>query len=295
MAQFQRDVTTGELTFQGCVADNDTGFVACAQDTDGLLDAIGIVVSPDGDNVYATGEGDDTVVRFAREFEDADADGVPDPSDACPGEGGPASNSGCPVSAAPVPETPLQSGLPPPVANETVNLGVVEGVVRIKLPGQSDFFVMEGPIQVPVGTIIDTTQGRVRLTSASDTSGGTRSAEFWDGLFEVGQTEGKQATELITVLELVPKVGCDGRKKGEGNGLWGDGDAGHATEGRRGSGLTTREAVWFVGDTCKKFTAAKVKEGKVSFRDFVLDKTVKLSKGDSYVAGRAGYNKKKKK
>ena len=63
--------------------------------------------------------------------------------------------------------------------------------MRIKLPGTSDFFVMEGEIQVPIGTIIDTTQGRVRLVSASDNNGGTRTAEFWDGVFEVQQDRGQ--------------------------------------------------------------------------------------------------------
>jgi hypothetical protein len=173
------------------------------------------------------------------------------------------------------------------VANETVNLGVVEGTVRIKLPGQNDFFVLEGEAQVPIGTIIDTTEGRVRLVSASNNSGGTRVAEFWDGVFEVQQEE-KRGT-LTTVLDLVPKYGCGksgeitGRKKG-GNGLWGsESGGGHKTKGNKGSGAT-RGTIWFVGDTCNKKTIAKVEEGKVKFKDFEEKKTVTLKPGDKYVA-----------
>ena len=45
------------------------------------------------------------------EFPDADSDGIPDSSDACPNQAGPASNSGCPI---PEPEEPPSSDTTPP-------------------------------------------------------------------------------------------------------------------------------------------------------------------------------------
>jgi hypothetical protein len=185
-------------------------------------------------------------------------------------------------------------GATPPVPNQTATATVVSGVVRIKLPGSDEFIVLDGPTEIPLGTIVDTTEGRVELVTAKDSQGGTRSAEFFDGVFEVDQEKGKgkkrKAGALTTVLKLVPKVGCGkaavtGRGKG-GNGLWGsENGGGHKTKGNKGSG-STRGTIWFVGDRCDGTTVGKVKEGKVLFRDFAKKKTIVLRKGDSYVAGK---------
>jgi hypothetical protein len=183
-------------------------------------------------------------------------------------------------------------GTAPPVANETVNAAVVSGVVRIKLPGSDDFIVLDGPTEIPLGTIVDTTEGRVELVSASDAQGGTRSAEFYDGVFEIDQekTKGKKRKGggLTTVLDLVPGVGCGKavEPRAKGNGLWGsEKGGGHKTNGNKGSG-STRGTVWFIGDRCDGTTVGKVKEGKIRFRDFEKKETIVLRKGDSYVAGK---------
>ena len=185
-------------------------------------------------------------------------------------------------------------GAAPPVPNETVNAAVVSGVVRIKLPGSNDFILLEGPTEIPLGTVIDTTEGRVELVSAKDVQGGTRSAEFFDGVFEVDQEKtkgkGRKAGALTTVLDLVPGVGC-GKRQGppataKGNGLWGsEKGGGHKTNGNKGSG-STRGTIWFVGDRCDGTTVGKVKEGKIRFRDFEKKETIVLRKGDTYVAGK---------
>jgi hypothetical protein len=210
---------------------------------------------------------------------DTDGDGVPDSSDACPTDPGPASNNGCP-------EDPRQ--IEPPVALDSVNIGVVDGVILIKRPGDADFIPLEGTAHIPLGTIIDARNGTVEIVSAKDFTGGTRVARFWDGVFEVQQEE--KGEGLITVLELVPKFGCGkksgitGRKKG-GNGLWGsESGGGHKTKGNKGSGAT-RGTIWFVGDTCNGKTIGRVTEGKIKFRDFKKKKTITLKPGDKYVAG----------
>ncbi|HYI44311.1 MAG TPA: beta-propeller fold lactonase family protein [Actinomycetota bacterium] len=66
IVHFDRDTTTGDLTFQGCIQDNDSGSDACAGSTDGLDSAIEVVVSPDGESVYATSYSDSAIVRFDR-------------------------------------------------------------------------------------------------------------------------------------------------------------------------------------------------------------------------------------
>ena len=89
----------GELTPAGCIDDNDTGADGCAGSADGLDGARSVAVSPDGKSVYAASNNDDAIARFDREPLDSDGDGVPDFSDGCPAEPGPASNGGCPLPA----------------------------------------------------------------------------------------------------------------------------------------------------------------------------------------------------
>jgi DNA-binding beta-propeller fold protein YncE len=63
---FDRNATSGLLTFLGCIDDNDTGPDLCTQTTNGLNGASGIVTSPDGTAVYAAGFQDDALVWFDR-------------------------------------------------------------------------------------------------------------------------------------------------------------------------------------------------------------------------------------
>jgi DNA-binding beta-propeller fold protein YncE len=65
VARFRR-ATTGRLSSKGCVEDNDTGTIGCAQTTDGLDFPAEVVVSADGESVYVAGEFDDSVVHLRR-------------------------------------------------------------------------------------------------------------------------------------------------------------------------------------------------------------------------------------
>jgi hypothetical protein len=199
-------------------------------------------------------------------------------------------------SLVPLPAGPPPGGdapLGPPIPNQTVNTQAVEGTVLVKLPGETEFTPLEGKSQIPVGSQLDTTNGKVEIESASDFSGGTRIGQFYGGIFTVTQND--KGGGLITHMQLVPRVGCGkpkssagvhaSGKKGSGNGMWGsEKGGGHSTGGKKGSG-SARGTIWFVGDRCDGTTLAKVTEGKVKFRDFERKKTVTLKAGDRYVAG----------
>jgi 6-phosphogluconolactonase (cycloisomerase 2 family) len=58
--------STGALQAKGCIDDNDSGLDTCAKSTNGLDTTTGIAVSADGKSVYTVAEGDEAVVRFAR-------------------------------------------------------------------------------------------------------------------------------------------------------------------------------------------------------------------------------------
>jgi hypothetical protein len=179
-------------------------------------------------------------------------------------------------------------GLPLPVAGKTVNLKVKAGTVRFKLPGSKHFVTLTDPKQVPLGTIIDTTNGRVTLTSAADTGGDTQHAWFYRGIFKVGQTKGSKP---ITSLALAgPKPSCGARasaaaakkKKPKTRRLWGDGSGSFRTQGQFSS-ATVRGTRWVVIDECRG-TLTIVTKGVVAVRDFHRHKTVLVRAGHRYLA-----------
>jgi hypothetical protein len=178
-------------------------------------------------------------------------------------------------------------GLPPPVAGKTVNLKVKAGTVRFKLPGSRHFVTLTDPKQVPLGTIIDTTHGRVTLTSAADTGGDTQHAWFYRGIFKVGQTKGSKP---VTSLALAgPKPSCGARasaakKKPKTRRLWGDGSGSFRTQGQFSS-ATVRGTRWVVIDECRG-TLTIVTKGVVAVRDFRRHKTVLVRAGHRYLARR---------
>jgi hypothetical protein len=177
--------------------------------------------------------------------------------------------------------------LSPPVIRKTANLVKPRGTVTIKLPGKKKFRSLKEDEQVPVGTTVNVKNGRITLITAADSKGGTANADFYDGIFKIGQTKGKKP---ITVLTLVEKLSCPAsgnqatvaKKKTKKRRLWGDGKGHFRTKGRN-SAATVLGTKWLVQDTCTT-TLTKVARGKVSVRDFVKKKTVLVTKGHKYVA-----------
>jgi hypothetical protein len=176
----------------------------------------------------------------------------------------------------------------PPVAGQTVNALPASGTVRIRLPGTSRFVVLQAGQQIPVGTIIDTTKGRVTLVAAADRQGGTAQADFYDGIFKLGQTK---AAKPVTTLDLVEKLSCGRAKrataaarKKKKRQLWGDGKGRFRTDGEFSS-ATVRGTRWLTQDRCDS-TLTKVARGSVSVRDFVKRRTVVVRAGRQYVAKR---------
>jgi hypothetical protein len=186
-------------------------------------------------------------------------------------------------------------GPPPPVAGQSVNLKPVQGVVKTKCPGNRDFGKIERAIQIPLSCIVDARNGTVDLTASKGSSGQTQSADFWGGIFGVGQESGddKQA-----VLTLAGRLECEQRKglrkkkggrvnlrrgRGAGRKLWGSGKGSYTSAGSHGA-ATVRGTTWLVVDRCDGSTLFKVAEGTVWVKDFAKDIQVVLQAGESYVA-----------
>jgi hypothetical protein len=171
--------------------------------------------------------------------------------------------------------------LAPPQAGKTVNAFVVRGKVRIKRRGSRKFVELAAGEQIPVGTTVDTTKGRVTIVAAGD-----QTADFYDGIFRIGQTS---AATPLTTLTLVEKLRCPragkasiAAKRKKKRRLWGDGSGKFRTEGKH-SAATVVGTKWLVEDRCTT-TLTRVVSGVVSVRDFGKRKTVRVRAGKKYVA-----------
>lgn len=134
---------------------------------------------------------------------DSDGDGVRDSADTCPTVPAPTPD-GCPRSTAP----------PPPVLAKSVNVEPVKGQVFVSVPAGAArasatvpgikgrrFVALSQAKQIPVGSLLDTRRGTVRLTSASGSGTATQSSDFVSGVFEVRQS-GKGSAKGLTELRL---------------------------------------------------------------------------------------------
>src|SRR4051794_15584153 len=204
--------------------------------------------------------------------------------------------------------------LPPPVPGKSVNVQVVSGQVSIKRPGSGrarqagaakGFVPLSGPANVPVGSQLDTSKGRVALTSAADTAGAkTQTSDFYKGIFQVKQTvptkKPKRPKALVTDLVLKGEIArsqcaplkgarsaTDAATKKKGpksvlGKLWGSGKGKFRTDGKY-SAATVRGTIWLVEDRCEG-TFTKVTRGTVQVRDLKRRKTVTVKAGHSYLA-----------
>ena len=180
----------------------------------------------------------------------------------------------------------VQQSPPEPELRKTVVVEEASGTVRVRLKGSNKFVALDEVQDIPLGSTIDTLKGRVTLTAAADKQGNTATADFYDGVFKVGQTKGAKP---FTVLTLTEKLSCSKRgqastaaKRKTKRRLWGNGTGRFRTDGSYSS-ATVRGTIWLTQDHCDR-TATKVTRGSVTVRDFVKKKTIVVRKGDQYVA-----------
>jgi Ca2+-binding RTX toxin-like protein len=181
--------------------------------------------------------------------------------------------------------------LPPPQIGRSVTVAPARGVVKVRQPGGRTVVLRAGD-DIPVGSVVDTRKGAVKLTSASNANGGTQTAQFSHGIFQVRQPKtAKPVTELVlkgkldcgTTAKRRGKVtaarGPHGRRKRR---LWGSGHGRFRTRGRRSS-ATVRGTIWLTEDRCSG-TYTKVRRGVVAVKDFRTGKTKLVRAGKSYLA-----------
>jgi len=179
-----------------------------------------------------------------------------------------------------------------PVLGKTVRVEVVSGDVFVKCPGGARRRLGDA-LQIRLGCQINANEGSVRLTSARPGTTKVNSGVFREGTFKPFQSRKRRARGL-TELRLAGPVSCpatsrrhpahDARRR-HGRHLWGHARGPFRTRGRR-SAATVTGTTWLVEDRCDGSTLTKVRSGRVTVRDFVRHRSVRLRAGESYVAGR---------
>ena len=85
-------------------------------------------------------------------------------------------------------------GLPPPVEGDSANVVHSSGSVFITLPGQTQPIPLVAGMQVPLGSVIDTTDGRVEVFVTNQL--GEQHAVFYSGQFELTQSASSHSRRL---------------------------------------------------------------------------------------------------
>ena len=186
-----------------------------------------------------------------------------------------------------------QAASPVPTFAKTVVLARISGKVLIRPPGAPYSFalVTTTPTVVPVGTVVDTTAGRVRLTSADPgpTPAKLQSGQFFLGTFRVQQNATAGGLVGLVIRDNEPRSVCAAATAHEAalsqrilGLLRGTAHGRFRTVGRFAA-ATVRGTNWGVRDRCDG-TLTVVREGVVAVTDFVRHTTVIVRAGQTYLA-----------
>ncbi len=176
-----------------------------------------------------------------------------------------------------------------PVLGRAVNTAPVSGQVLVKLPGEG-FVPLTGGQQIPVGSLLDTSRGTVRLSSAANARGAVQTGDFSAGIFQVAQSRsGGGLTDLNLSGGSFSRCAAGAGKRAVATRssrvvrrLRGKARGRFRTRGRY-SAATVRGTDWTVADRCDG-TLTSVRTGVVVVRDFRKHRNVTVRAGHSYLA-----------
>jgi hypothetical protein len=205
------------------------------------------------------------------------------------------------VSSLPTGTAPAGSGvlgsvtlaLPAPTLAVTGNLIPLSGTVRVRLPGSRHFVPLTSGQQVPFGTIVDATHGRVSVVTAS-AGGGTQAVTFYTGEFKLTQQRNGLAIATLfggsysscpTARQRAHRAIASSKRSSSKHAvrkLWAEGHGHYSTKGSYATGavLGTR---WLTVDRCDG-TLIRVLTDRVAVTDLVRHRRVTVGAGHSYFA-----------
>ena len=225
-----------------------------------------VVVTGDGDPIV----GPPTAFTTAAEPPGTTPDPTPPPSDLTPRET---------PDSAPQPEEAKQG--------EAVVVAAESGTVTVKQEGTDEYAELADGATVPVGSLVDATEGTVRLFSEADDD--MQQVLVRDGKFEVRQSsDGTGVTELVlrggdfSVCGRAQASGSTPRRRPRRS-LWARDRGGKFRTRGLNSVATVRGTTWRTTDTCTG-TTTSVTAGSVLVRELRTGRRAVVRKGQRYLA-----------
>jgi hypothetical protein len=198
-----------------------------------------------------------------------------------------------PAAPSPLPGTELgPASAAPPAVGHSVAIAPASGSVLVRVPGATHAAVLSGAASVPLGSILDTRAGSVKLQTALP-GGETQTGTFRGGLFEVRQPVGGHGMTELVLRGALPTCPAGGvraaavTRRRPPRVLWGHDRHGRFRTRSSNSVITVRGTTWYVADRCDG-TLTRVTSGSVSVRDLHRHRTVVVRAGHSYLARRTG-------
>jgi hypothetical protein len=179
-----------------------------------------------------------------------------------------------------------------PVLAHTGNVAPVSGTVLVQLPGTTTFVALSSLRQVPFGTLINATHGRVSVTTAAP-HGGTQTGEFFEGEFVLSQ--GRNGLVVATLaggnFSVCPtarerahraRASAASTAKHVVRKLWSNAHGSFSTKGNYAAGAVAGTE-WLTEDLCDG-TLIRVTRDKVAVTNLVNHRHVLVKVGHSYLA-----------
>jgi streptogramin lyase len=185
------------------------------------------------------------------------------------------------------------SEVPVPRLGRTVVVHPVKGTVRVRRPGGRGFVELAEGETIPVGSLVDTRRGSVKLSTAVDSDGHTQSGVFSGGLFSIAQSRGGMTDLYLRGGSFArcgrgPKAVASAadRKRRPVRSLWGRDRSGRFRSHGRDSVATVRGTQWLTQDRCDG-TLTVVKTGVVDVRERRTHRRFVVRAGRRHLARRA--------
>jgi hypothetical protein len=199
--------------------------------------------------------------------------------------------------AAPASSGLAAAALPPPSFGRTLDIGLVSGTVVVTPPSGPSFTLGPKDRNIPIGSLIDTTRGRVDLRAAPAPAHAAAAARVEDGQFSGGAFHVRQTSSMpFTQIRLAGARGapCPAPARARIAArphrilrlLHATAHGRFQTDGRYAA-ATVRGTVWLTEDFCDG-TLVRVTRGVVSVEDLVTHRTIAVSAPHSYFARAPG-------
>jgi hypothetical protein len=215
--------------------------------------------------------------------------------------GGTSSGGGGTVTGPPNPTSPpaplpvhlAETAVPAPRLGVTGDVARVSGTVLVRLPGAGAFVAVASLQQIPFGSVIEATHGRVSVTTAAP-HGGTQTGEFFEGEFVL--TQGANGLVVATLTGGSFAVCPTARERAHkarasaaaASGkhvvrkLWADAHGSFSTKGNYAAGAVAGTE-WLTEDLCDG-TLIRVTRDKVAVTNLVNHRHVMVTVGHHYLA-----------